>query len=660
MTTHRPIAVSPNDPVFNVEDSDPGATPASDFYRFVNGGWIDNNPVPLEYGAWGAIQEIHQQNEEKLGELLETAAKDSGALQGTPEHWVGAYYRSGLDAALIEELGITPIQPLLDRIDGIKTVDDIAPLVAELHRIGIGALFDVGVMPDFEDTSINLLYFGQSGLGLPDRDYYFRDDDTSRELLSDYQSHVATLFRLLGSDDPDAAAATVLEIETAIASESYTNVQLRDVELVTNKRSTDALAKAMPTFGLAAYLHGLGAATVETTSIDNEGFYPMIDAMLTSTPLASWRTYFTWHVIRATASSLPSAFDEASFAFYGTKLGGQKQQKARWKRVLAAATGDIGQLVGQVYVRDNFPPEAKADVEHLVDRLFVAMREALNEATWMGDATRAEALAKLDGFGYKIGYPDEWRDYSGLELSDSKWLENRLAASRFEFDRRARTIGDPVDPEEWSMPPHMVNAYYSPLRNEIVFPAGILQAPFFSSEADAAVNYGGIGGVIGHEITHGFDDQGSRFDAEGTVRDWWAEDDRVEFDRRAQVMIDQFNGYEIEEGLYVNGELTLGENIADLGGLKIAFRALEAELDGTSGDVAGLSPQQRFFMSWATVWRRNYTDEYVRTQVRSDPHAPSDLRCTVPMSNLESFAEAFGIPEEAAAMRPLAERVDIW
>jgi putative endopeptidase len=498
---------------------------------------------------------------------------------------------------------------LIDRINSMATVADMAPVVAELHRIGVSALFDVGVMPDFEDTSINLLYFGQSGLGLPDRDYYFREDETSLELLADYREHVTTMFGLLGADDPEAAADTVLTIETAIAEISYTNVQLRDVELVTNKLTTEALESSVPRFGLATYLQAIGASGIETTSIDNVEFYPAIDAMLQSTSLDSWKTYLTWHVIRATASSLPEAFDEASFAFYGTKLGGQKQRKVRWKRVLAAATGDIGQLVGQIYVKDNFPPSAKAKVEHLVDRLFDAMRDALNEATWMGGATRSEALAKLDGFGYKIGYPDEWRDYTGLELSDDSWLANRLAASRFEFDRRARTIGDPVDPEEWSMPPHMVNAYYSPLRNEIVFPAGILQAPFFSDEADPAVNYGAIGGVIGHEITHGFDDQGSRFDANGTVRDWWTEDDRAEFDTRAQVMIDQFNAFEVEDGLHVNGEQTLGENIADLGGLKIAYRALKAENAGAYEDIAGLSPQQRFFMAWATVWRRNYTDE---------------------------------------------------
>jgi putative endopeptidase len=660
MTTYRRTVVSPDDPVFRVEDSDPTVTPAEDFYRFVNGGWMDNNPVPPEYGAWGAIQEIHDRNEGIIGELLTSVAATTDAEPGTPEHWVGTYYRSGLDTDLIEELGITPIRPLIDRINNMASVADVAPVLAELHRIGVSALFDVGVMPDFEDTSVNLLYFGQSGLGLPDRDYYFREDETSLELLADYREHVTTMFRLLGADDPEAAADTVLTIETAIAEISYTNVQLRDVELVTNKLTTEAFESSVPGFGLPDYLQGIGASDIESASIDNVGFYPAIDEMLQSTPLDSWKTYLTWHVIRATASSLPEAFDEASFAFYGTKLGGQKQRKVRWKRVLAAATGDIGQLVSQIYVKDNFAPSAKAKVEHLVDRLFDAMRDALNEATWMGDATRSEALEKLDGFGYKIGYPDEWRDYTGLELSDVSWLANRLATSRFEFDRRARTIGDPVDPEEWSMPPHMVNAYYSPLRNEIVFPAGILQAPFFSDEADPAVNYGAIGGVIGHEITHGFDDQGSRFDAKGTVRDWWTQDDRAQFDKRAQVMIDQFNAFEVEDGLHVNGELTLGENIADLGGLKIAHRALEAEIAGADDAIAGLSPQQRFFMAWATVWRRNYTDEYVRNQVRSDPHAPSDLRCTGPMSNLESFAEAFGIPDDAVAMRPMADRVDIW
>ncbi|MGI9529547.1 MAG: M13 family metallopeptidase, partial [Acidimicrobiia bacterium] len=506
------------------------------------------------------------------------------------------------------------------------------------------------------------LYIGQAGLGLPDRDYYLRDDDTSRELVSAYRNHITKMFSLLGKQDAVAAsgADVVIDIETSIAEISYTNVQMRDVDLITNKHPVAGAEALMPNFGFAAYLEAIGAGGEEHVNIDNEGFYPALDAMLAERDLDDWKTYLRWHLVRSVASSLPEAFDTESFDFYGRKLGGQQEQKARWKRVLAAGSGDVGQLISQLYVKDNFTADAKAAVEHLVDRLFEAMRETINTITWMSDETKTQALTKLDGFGYKIGYPDEWRDYSGLDLDDKTWLANRLESRRFEVARQMAQLGQPVDPHEWSMAPHVVNAYYHPLRNEIVFPAGILQPPFFTPDADDAVNYGAIGAVIGHEITHGFDDQGSRFDAEGNVRNWWADEDRNEFESRAQVMIDQFNAYEVEDGLTVNGELTLGENIADLGGLKIALRALRTELGGAEADVAGLTATQRFFMAWARAWRGNYTDEYLRLIVNSDPHSPSTLRCEAPISNMDSFAEAFGLDDDAPQMRPVDTRVDIW
>ena len=505
-----------------------------------------------------------------------------------------------------------------------------------------------------------MLYLGQSGLGLPDRDYYLRDDDRSRALLDAYRSFIGTMFGLLHDDDPDGTADRILAIETAIAELSYTNVQMRDVDLVTNKYLVAELDGLMPSFGLIRHLDAIGAGSESSVNVDNEGFYPGIDALVTATSVEDWRRYLTWHLVRSVASSLPEAFETASFEFYGRTLGGQQEQKARWKRVLAAGSSDIGELIGQLYVAEHFPPEAKQRMEHLVDRLFESMRTTIDRLEWMGEGTKVEALAKLEGFGYKIGYPDEWRDYSTLAFVDGQWLANRLAARRFEVQRQLGKLGEPVDPHEWSMAPHVVNAYYHPLRNEIVFPAGILQPPFFTLDADDAVNYGAIGAVIGHEITHGFDDQGSKFDATGHVRNWWTDDDRSEFERRAQVMVEQFNAYEIEDGLTVNGELTLGENIADLGGLKVALAALDAELGGVDATVAGLTPHQRFFMSWARAWRRNYTDEYLRLLVNSDPHSPSDLRCSGPLSNLDTFAAAFGIPDDHPTMRPTDERVDIW
>jgi len=654
------IKISAEDPVFDAADSDPSVSPADDFYRFANGGWLDTNPVPPEYGAWGSAHEVHVRNEAILHELLKHAA-EAVADPGSVEQMVGDYYGAGMDTDTIESLALSPIQPWLDRIDAMATTAEIRNLTVEFHEIGVGVLFGVSVIPDFEKPGENLLYIDQGGLGLPDRDYYLRDDDESQGLLSAYRDHIGAIFALAGLRGDADIVDSILAIENAIADASYTNVQMRDVELITNKSDVEAIRELMPRFDLAAYLSEINAGSETAINVDNVGLYPVIDALLETTPLEEWKAYFTWHLLRATASSLPEAFETEAFAFYGKTLGGQQRQKDRWKRVLAAGSGDIGQLISQLYVADNFTAESKRSMEELVDYLIVAMAERLRSIPWMGEETRREALLKLEGFGYKIGYPDVWRDYSALEIVPNEWLGNRIAASRFEFNRQISKLGEPVDPHEWSMAPHVVNAYYHPLRNEIVFPAGILQPPFFSPDADDAVNYGAIGSVIGHEITHGFDDQGSKFDATGQMRDWWADDDSAEFERRAEVVVEQFNDYEVVDGLNVNGELTLGENIADLGGLKIALAAMLAADDGAGdSNIAGLTPQQRFYLSYARAWRQNYTDEYLRLLVNSDPHSPSHLRCNGPLSNLASFAEAFEVAENSPSMRPATERADIW
>lgn len=654
------IQISSNDPVFDAADADPSVSPADDFYQFANGGWLASNPVPPEYGAWGSAHEVHVRNEEILHKLLKASAAASGT-PGSVHQMVGDYFTSGMDTGEIEALGLAPIQAWIDLIDGISSPDDVTSVVAELHQIGIGALFSISVIPDFEDPNVNLLYVDQGGLGLPDRDYYLRDDEQSTALVAAYRDHIRRMFDLAGFTSSSDPAGAILGIEKAIAEASYTNVQMRDVDLITNKVDRGATEDLMPTFGLLGYLDAIGAATESTVNIDNTDLYPTLDRMLTTFPLDEWKAYLTWHLLRATASSLPERFETASFDFYGKLLGGQQEQKDRWKRVLGAGSGDIGQLISQLYVAENFSPESKERMEQLVEFLIVAMGERLRSLEWMSDETRTEALRKLDGFGYKIGYPDVWRDYTGLDIMPDRWLANRVAASRFEFHRNIGKLGNPVDPHEWSMAPHIVNAYYHPLRNEIVFPAGMLQPPFFTPEADDAVNYGAIGSVIGHEITHGFDDQGSKFDATGQMRDWWAEADAAEFDKRAMVVVDQFNGFEVEDGLTVNGELTLGENIADLGGLKIALEALFAASEGDDGaTVAGLTSVQRFYLSYARAWRQNYTDEYLRLLVNSDPHSPNNYRCNGPLSNLASFAEAFGIPDDAPSMRPVSERADVW
>ncbi|MEN8040415.1 MAG: M13 family metallopeptidase [Actinomycetota bacterium] len=651
------IQISPNDPVFNAEDTDPSVSPADDFYRFANGGWLDSNPVPPEYGSWGAAHELHVRNENILHDLL-VAAVAADAPLGSTERTVGDYYRAGMNTERIESLGIEPIRPWLDRIEGLSTASDIRDLVVDMHRNGIGSLFTVSVIPDFDDPQKNLLYLGQGGLGLPDRDYYLRDDEQSQALLEAYRAHIATMFTL-ADVDTDSPADAVMTTETAMAEASYTNVQMRDVDLITNRHGMDVVDGQMPRFGLRRYLEAIGAGDESTVNIDNVGLYPILDDMLETTSIDDWRTYFTWHLLRSTASALPEVFEKESFEFYGKTLAGQKEQKDRWKRILGAGSEDIGQLISQIYVAENFTPEAKQRMERLVDHLLDAMRERLETLPWMGEDTRSEALAKLQGFGYKIGYPDEWRDYTGLEIDADGWLANRMAAARFEFNRNINKLGNPVDPHEWSMAPHVVNAYYHPLRNEIVFPAGILQPPFFTLDADEAVNYGAIGAVIGHEITHGFDDQGSKFDATGQMRNWWTDDDRHEFETRSGVVVDQFNSFEIEDGLAVNGELTLGENIADLGGLKVAYAAMLA-VSSDDPPVHGLSPAQRFYLAYARAWRQNYTPEYLRLLVNSDPHSPSHFRCNGPLSNLDTFASAFGIADDAPTMRPPAERASVW
>ena len=654
------IQISSDDPVFDAADSDPSVSPADDFYRFANGGWLDNNPVPPEYGAWGAAHEVHVRNEAILHELLKNAA-ETDSDPGSVNQMVGDYYASGMDTRAIEDLGIAPIQPWLDRIDSIETTDDIRELVTDFHQMGIGALFGMSVIPDFDLPTENLLYLDQGGLGLPDRDYYLRDDEQSKDLVAAYRDHIESMFALANIAGDGAAVDSILAIETAIAEASYTNVQMRDVDLITNKVDTRTANGLMPSFDVIAYLHAIGAGDESEINIDNVDLYSTLDSMLQTTPIDDWKAYFTWHLLRATAAALPDEFEAEAFDFYGRTLGGQQKRKDRWKRVLASGSGDIGELISQLYVADNFSPESKQAMEELVDYLIVAMRARLTTIPWMSEDTRAEALQKLEGFGYKIGYPDVWRDYSALEIVRDQWLQNRIAASHFEFNRQIAKLGQPVDPQEWSMAPHIVNAYYHPLRNEIVFPAGILQSPFFDLEADDAANYGAIGSVIGHEITHGFDDQGGKFDASGQMRDWWTSEDAAEFERRAKVVVEQFDDYEVEDGLHVNGELTLGENIADLGGLKIALAALLASQDGDdAASVAGLTSEQRFYLAYARAWRQNYTDEYLRLLVNSDPHSPSHFRCNGPLSNLPSFAEAFEIAEDSQSMRPIEDRADIW
>jgi putative endopeptidase len=639
------------------DDSIPAAV---DFYHHVNAKWLAVNPVPAEYPMWGAYLELDHNNKELTRRLLEEAAAE-GADGDFIARLVGDFYASGMDEAGIAAAGIEPLRPYLDRVDALASAEDLRALNLEFHRGGFGALFGIGVEADFENAEVYLAYLGQAGLGLPERGYYLNDDERSVALRSAYVAHVAAQFRNLGAGDDEAAAAaaTILPFERRLAEASLSPEQQRDPTITMNRFEVAKLDELVPGYRLGSYLREVGV-TSATVSIDNPGFYKEVDAAIADTPIETLRSVLRWHLVRACASSLPPAFEDESFAFYGRILGGQQEQQPRWKRIVVSISSDIGEAVARLFVAATFPPQAKARCEELVDHLLAAMGRAIRDNDWMTETTREEALTKLAGFTYKIGYPAEWRDYSTLELDRSSYLANRLAASAFEMRRQLARLGTPMDKAEWAMPAHVVNAYYHPLRNEVVFPAGILQPPFFYADADDAVNYGGIGTVIGHEITHGFDDTGSRFDAVGALRDWWTDGDRTEFERRANVIVEQFNGYAIADDVHVNGRLTLGENIADLGGIAISLDAMREAIGEDAPAIDGLTSDQRFFLAYATMWRMGYTDAAARMLANVDTHSPSRYRVNGPLSNTPAFAAAFGIPKGSPMVRSGELKAKIW
>lgn len=645
----------------DLNNLDKTASPAADFDQFANGGWKKANPIPAAYGRWGAFDEVMEHNRQAVRAVLERAAAKQDA-KGV-EQQVGDFYASAMDEAAIEAAGIAPLQPELDRLAAIQTTAELQAAIARLHLFGAAAGFFFTSEQDPKNTAMMIAASGQGGLGLPDRDYYLRDDEKSKALRADYVAHVAKLFELAG-DKPEAAqadAAAVMKLETALATASKTRVALRDPNANYHKMPVAEVVKLAPHFDWPAYFAAIGLKEPGDIDIGQPEFLQAFDAALTATPVPEWRAYLRWHLLHTAAPYLSSAFVKENFEFFGKKLTGTQQLLERWKRASAAVDDSIGEALGQLYVAENFPPESKARMLTLVENLRAALADRLNTLEWMDDATRAKALAKLAAFGVKIGYPDKWIDYSSLKIDRGPYVLNVLRAREFNFHREIAKVGKPVDRTEWGMTPPTVNAYYNPTMNEIVFPAGILQPPFFDAKADDAVNYGGIGAVIGHEMTHGFDDEGRQFAADGSLTDWWTPESTKRFNERAAGIVKQFAGYVAIDDLHLNGELTQGENIADLGGLKIAYAALQKALAGQPREkIDGFTPEQRFFLSWATVWHQNIRPEMLRLRVNTDPHSPAHFRINGPLSNLEEFAQAFGIPEGSPMRRSGAERVTIW
>lgn len=630
-------------------------SPSDNFYQYANGNWLINNPVPNDRSMWGAFTEIQEVNDALLKELLSSKIiqKDSW-----PSQLAKNYYKSGNNQKLIEKSGVQPLQTLLDDISSASDLKSISRLIAKLQVAGLSAPFGIAVAPDFENPYRYLLYLSQGGLGLPERSYYVNPDEAKQQIQEQYKIHISEQFQNLGysNNDSNNAANNIFNTEAKLANASFSPEQLRDVTLTLKKYTIQQIKNALTNINIEEILEELGVNATEV-SVDNIGFLQELDNQLADTPLEIVKQYLTWHLIRQYASSLPSKFEDSWFNFYGKTLSGQAEPKPRWKRVLDLATNDIGEAVAQVYVGAAFSESSKKRCEHMVQNLLSAMKESINSLDWMTNTTKAAAQAKLEKFTYKIGYPDVWRDYSKLELkANMAFAAHRLAATTFEAKRQIDRLNSPVDRDEWEMPAHMVNAYYHPLLNTIVFPAGILQPPMFYEKADDSVIYGGIGTIIGHEITHGFDDQGSRFDGDGSLQDWWTNDDRAEFDRRSQVLVKQFNNYKVDK-LHVNGQLTLGENIADLGGLKLAYEALRLS---KINQQLTTKEKQRFFLSYATIWRMNYKPEIAALLINIDSHSPAEYRANGPLSNFEEFAKCYGIKDTSLMRRNSTDIIKIW
>lgn len=657
-TTAAPAREATPGSGLHLAEMDLTADPARDFYRFVNGGWLDANPVPADESSWGVFHEVEKRNEAVLKEIL-----DEATVQPKDElhRKLGDYYAAGMDEAAIERSGLEPLAEELAAIDALASVQDLPVLLARLHPLGCSGPFGLSVFADLTDASMNLLYLAQDGMGLPEKDYYLREDAESVELRRAYQAHVARMLALLGDADSEAHAATVLAIETELARNGYGALDFRDPQKLLNKVSMTELQALTPSFDWTVYLVALGHDALQPVNPIAPDYFRALEPAFTGRPLDEWKVYLRWRLVTGLAAYLPRAFEEEDFAFFGRTLGGAQEQRPRWKRVIEATGNAAGEALGQVFVERTFSPLAKERCQQMVGDLLAAFRARLERLEWMSDETRAKALAKLGTFQTKIGYPDTWRDWSGLELARDSYARNQMRAAAFEFRYNLAKAGKPVDKTEWGMPAYLVNAGYNPTNNDITFPAGILQPPFFSEDYDDALNYGAMGAVIGHEITHGFDDEGSQFDAQGNLANWWTEADRAEFERRARVIEEQFDAYEALPGLKVNGELTLGENLADFAGLTIAYDALlRRQAHQRVALVDGFTPAQRLFIAWARAWRNNYTPERLKLQVNTNPHAPAQFRAVGPLSNMDAFQEAFGFPDDTPVLRPRAERALVW
>ncbi len=648
---------------FNIYDTDTNIRQQDDFYHYTNGKWLKNNPIPLHESRWGSFLMLHYDTEKKLHTLITDIQDKKNLKVGSSGQMVRDFYISALDMKRRNELGMKPIAPFLNLIKKIKDVQSLVLTFARLERTGGGGPFGIEVDQDMKNSEKYILYIYQSGLGMPDRDYYLKNDVESLRVRNAYEKHIEAILILSGRTKNEAKndRETIMRMETNIAKASMTKEDLRDVDKTYHKMSVSSLSRTAPAVNWNLFLKEVGAEGVRNIVVMQPKFITAISKMLKKESVEDWKTYLTWHLIDSAANSLTAKLEKQNFAFYGTVLSGVTKMKPVWRRALGSVNDNLDGLLGELYVKNYFSQQAKKKIKEVVDDLFEAYEARIKNLDWMSTPTKRKAVKKLHQINRKLGYPDKWKSYRGLTISPHDYFGNLIHSALFENKRKMRRLHKPVDRSEWFMRAQTVNAYYSFGMNDIVFPAAILQSPFFSVDADDAINYGAIGSVIGHEITHGFDDQGSKFNGKGNRKTWWARSDSEQFTKKAKVLIKQFNEYTVADGIKVNGQLTLGENIADLGGASIAFDAYQIRLKKTARkDIDGFTPEQRFFLGFALVERENERSEAQKTHVLTDPHSPSIFRINGPASNLPEFYEAFSVKKGDRLYRTPKSRAKIW
>ncbi len=652
-------------PALELQYIDSTVSPGDDFFQFVNGRWLKENPVPDDKTSWGVFHVLIEENKDKIKTIIDDAENDKTAEEGSSKKKIGDFYASGMDTLSIEKAGITPLKPEFDMIDGLQSIEDVQKLAATFQTKGMAPFFFIYAAADEKNSKMMIANMWQAGLGMPDRDYYTSDDERSKDLRVAYVDHLTKMFRLLGDEEAVAKANAdkVMEIETRLAKASFTNLENRDPQRTYNKLGLEDLAKIAPDFDWKSFFGNIGYSAIDSINVAQLSFVEELSKTMKEVSVQDWKTFFRWNLINNTAQYLSANFEKQNFEFYAKKLSGQKEMQPRWKNVLNTTSGALGEAIGQVYVEKYFPAEAKEKMIVLVDNLKTALSKRIDELQWMTEPTKKAAKEKLAAFGVKVGYPDVWRDYSGLKVTRDSYVRNVLASNEFGFRYNMDKVGKPVDKKEWGMTPQTINAYYSPTRNEIVFPAAILQPPFFNLDADDAVNYGAIGVVIGHEMSHGFDDQGSQYDKDGNLRNWWADEDVEKYKEQTQKLVEHFDGFVAVDSMHVDGKLTLGENIGDFGGLTIAYEALkmaQKDKDLMTEKIDGLTLAQRFFMSNAVIWRTNMRKEALMRRLKEDVHSPAKYRVNGGLFNIPEFYQAFNIKEGDKLYRSEEQRPVIW